>query len=88
MESVILFVYSYSWRDGSIPGVILGSAGMMVLPELLRNFAQYRMLFFGLALVLMMISVRKACGPADAGRQSLGRGRANEIARTSPTQTQ
>ncbi|MFY9475070.1 MAG: branched-chain amino acid ABC transporter permease [Bacillota bacterium] len=55
MESVILFCIVILGGMGSIPGVILGSAGMMVLPELLRNFAQYRMLFFGLALVLMMI---------------------------------
>ena len=55
MESVILFCIVILGGMGSIPGVILGSAGMMVLPELLRNFAQYRMLFFGLALVFMMI---------------------------------
>jgi branched-chain amino acid transport system permease protein len=55
MESVILFTIVILGGMGSIPGVILGSAAMMVLPELLRNFARYRMLFFGLAMVLMMI---------------------------------
>ncbi len=40
---------------GSIPGVILASGAMLVLPEVLRDFARYRMLFFGLAMVLMMI---------------------------------
>ncbi len=55
MESVILFTIVILGGMGSIPGVILGSAAMMVLPELLRNFAQYRMLFFGLAMVIMMI---------------------------------
>ncbi|MCR4424974.1 MAG: branched-chain amino acid ABC transporter permease [Firmicutes bacterium] len=55
MESVILFSIVILGGMGSIPGVILGSGAMLVLPELLRNFAQYRMLFFGAAMVLMMI---------------------------------
>ena len=55
MESVILFCIVVLGGMGSIPGVVLGSAAMLVLPEILRNFAQYRMLFFGAAMVLMMI---------------------------------
>lgn len=55
MESVILFCIVILGGMGSIPGVVLGSAAMLVLPEILRNFAQYRMLFFGAAMALMMI---------------------------------
>ena len=55
MESVILFCIVVLGGMGSIPGVVLGSAAMLVLPEILRNFAQYRMLFFGAAMALMMI---------------------------------
>jgi len=55
MESVILFCIVILGGMGSIPGVILASGAMMVLPELLRNFAQYRMLLFGLAMAVMMI---------------------------------
>ncbi|MEW6228604.1 MAG: branched-chain amino acid ABC transporter permease [Bacillota bacterium] len=55
MESVILFSIVILGGMGSIPGVVLASGAMLVLPELLRNFAQYRMLFFGAAMVLMMI---------------------------------
>lgn len=55
MESVTLFAIVILGGTGSILGVILASAAMLVLPELLRNFAQYRMLFFGFAMVLMMI---------------------------------
>lgn len=55
MESVTLFAIVILGGMGSMPGVILASGAMIVLPELLRNFAQYRMLFFGLAMVLMMI---------------------------------
>ena len=40
---------------GSIPGAILGACVLTILPELLREFAVYRMLLFGLALILMML---------------------------------
>lgn len=40
---------------GSIRGVVLGSFVLVGLPELLREFEQYRMLVFGLLLVVTMI---------------------------------
>ncbi len=40
---------------GSIPGDIVGAAALVGLPELLREFAEYRMLVYGAALVAMMI---------------------------------
>jgi branched-chain amino acid transport system permease protein len=40
---------------GSIPGVIVGAAALVGLPELLREFAEYRFLVYGAALVAMMI---------------------------------
>jgi len=40
---------------GSIPGVIVGAAALVGLPELLREFAEYRLLVYGLALVVMML---------------------------------
>jgi branched-chain amino acid transport system permease protein len=40
---------------GSIPGVILGSIVLIGIPEVLRAVALYRMLAFGLLLVIMMI---------------------------------
>ena len=39
---------------GSIPGVILGSTLLIMLPEKLRFFSDYRLLLFGLTLVLVM----------------------------------
>ncbi len=39
---------------GSIPGVILGSIIVILLPEMLRVFELYRMLIFGALLVIMM----------------------------------
>ncbi len=40
---------------GSLPGVIIGAAALMGLPELLREFAEYRMFVYGVALVVMML---------------------------------
>ncbi len=40
---------------GSIPGVILGAVVLTILPECLRDFTAYRMLIFGLAMILMML---------------------------------
>ncbi len=54
-ESVILFTIVILGGSGSIPGVILGAFLLVGLPELFRGFAEYRMLVFGAAMVLMMI---------------------------------
>jgi len=39
---------------GSIPGVVLGAVFLIGLPELFREFSEYRFLFYGIALILMM----------------------------------
>ncbi|KAF5064644.1 High-affinity branched-chain amino acid transport system permease protein LivH [anaerobic digester metagenome] len=54
-ESVILFTIVILGGSGSIPGVILGSFLLVGLPEVFRGLAEYRMLVFGAAMVLMMI---------------------------------
>ncbi len=40
---------------GSVSGVVIGSVMLIMLPEYLRVFSQYRMLVFGAVLVIMMI---------------------------------
>jgi branched-chain amino acid transport system permease protein len=40
---------------GSLPGVIVGAAALVGLPELLREFAEYRLLVYGAVLVAMML---------------------------------
>jgi branched-chain amino acid transport system permease protein len=39
---------------GSVPGVILGAAILSAAPELLRDFSTYRMLIFGMLMILLM----------------------------------
>lgn len=55
MDSALFFVIVLLGGLGSIPGNILGAAIIVVFPEIFRQFASYRLLFFGAALVVMMI---------------------------------
>lgn len=54
-ESVLMFSIVILGGAGSIPGVFVGALGMVVLPELFRDFANWRMLVFGAAMVAMMV---------------------------------
>jgi branched-chain amino acid transport system permease protein len=54
-ESILILCMVVLGGMGSIPGIILGAFLLVMLPELFREFADYRMLGFGVALVLMMI---------------------------------
>lgn len=55
MESCLIFVIVLLGGLGSIPGNLLGAAIIVIFPEIFREFATYRMLFFGVALVVMMV---------------------------------
>ncbi len=54
-ESVVLFMIVILGGAGNIAGVILGAFLVVGLPEVFRDFASARMLFFGLAMMFMMI---------------------------------
>ena len=60
MESCLLFVIVLLGGLGSIPGNLLGAAIVVIFPEIFRQFASYRLLFFGAALVIMMVLDRKS----------------------------
>jgi len=55
MESVMILVAVVLGGTGSIPGVILGAFLVTLIPEYFRALADYRMLMFGVALVVMSI---------------------------------
>lgn len=63
-ESVLVFALVILGGSGSIPGVLVGSFVIIGLPELFRGFASARMLFFGAAMILMMIFRNKGILPA------------------------
>ena len=54
-ESVTLFAIVIVGGQGSIPGVLLGTALMFVVPQIFRDFAQYRYFAFGFAMVAVMV---------------------------------
>jgi len=54
-ESITVLCVVVIGGMGSIPGVIVGALLFTLLPEFLRNVSEYRMLVFGITLVIMMI---------------------------------
>lgn len=74
-ESVIMFCIVVLGGTGSIPGVLVGTIGMVVLPELLRevllNIQQWRMLIFGAAMIFMMVVRPEGLWPSQRFRREL-----------------
>jgi branched-chain amino acid transport system permease protein len=56
---------------GSIPGVILGSLVLFGMPELLREFSEYRYFVFGAVLVAMMLTRPEGLWPSAKRKQEL-----------------
>jgi branched-chain amino acid transport system permease protein len=54
-ESIIILCIVVLGGMGSVVGVIVGAFILMLLPEYLRAFSEYRMLIFGAILVTMMV---------------------------------
>ena len=54
-ESILVLCIIVLGGMGSIPGVIVGALIIVLLPEYLRTFSQFRMLIYGALLVLMMV---------------------------------
>ena len=55
LESAMVLSMVVLGGMGSIPGIILGAAALIVLPEVFREFETYRMLVFGMSMVVMML---------------------------------
>jgi branched-chain amino acid transport system permease protein len=56
---------------GSLPGVAVGALILVGLPELLREFAEYRMLMFGALLVVMMLVRPEGFWPEETRKREL-----------------
>ena len=54
-ESIIILCVVVLGGMGSVVGVISGAFILILLPEYLRAFSEYRMLLFGVILVIMMV---------------------------------
>lgn len=55
MQSIMILLAVVLGGMGKIPGVILGALVMVVFPEVFRAIGQYRMLIFGVLLLLLML---------------------------------
>lgn len=55
LESAMVLCMVVLGGMGSIPGILLGAAALIVLPEIFREFELYRMLAFGASMTLMML---------------------------------
>ena len=55
IESALILSVVVLGGMGSQVGVILAAVALTVLPEVVRDFAEYRMLAFGFVMVLMMV---------------------------------
>lgn len=56
---------------GSLPGVIVGALVLVGLPELLREFAEYRMLLYGALLIAMMLLRPEGLWPSPISKREL-----------------
>ena len=56
---------------GSIPGTIVGAIVLVGLPELLREFAEFRWLMYGLLLIAMMLTRPEGFIPSDVIKREL-----------------
>jgi branched-chain amino acid transport system permease protein len=56
---------------GSLLGVTLGAVALIGLPELLREFGEYRYLFYGAVLIVMMRLRPEGLWPSDVRRREL-----------------
>jgi branched-chain amino acid transport system permease protein len=56
---------------GSLPGVVVGALILVGLPELLREFAEHRMLMYGALLIVMMLVRPEGFWPAAALQREL-----------------
>ncbi|HEX7387105.1 MAG TPA: branched-chain amino acid ABC transporter permease [Castellaniella sp.] len=66
-DSVVLFAIVLVGGQASVPGVLLGTAMMFVVPQIFTDLAQYRYLAFGIAMILVMILRPQGIWPARKG---------------------
>ncbi len=56
---------------GSIPGIVVGAFALIGLPELLREFSEYRLLLYGALLIVMMLTRPEGLWPSAVRRREL-----------------
>lgn len=75
VESVLIVSMVVLGGLGSMPGVVLGAVLMTVLPEVFRNFSQYRFLMFGCVMIVIMLVRPQGLLPDPRHALEMGRGK-------------
>jgi branched-chain amino acid transport system permease protein len=71
LVSITVLVLIIVGGMGSIPGVIVGALVLVGLPELLREFSEFRLLFYGALLIYMMLKKPEGFIPAKERMREL-----------------
>jgi len=67
MQSILFFTIVLVGGSASLPGVLIGTFVMFVLPEIFREFQTARYLVFGIAMILTMILRPRGIWPVRFG---------------------
>ncbi len=78
LNSILILCCVVIGGMGSIPGSILGAAAIIVLPEVFREFSEYRIFAFGVALVVVMIFRPQGILPSKRRKAELKGGTAEQ----------
>lgn len=73
-QSVLIVLLIVIGGVGNILGVVVGAAILILLPEILRDFAEWRILFLGLLMVFLIIVRPAGIVPRSFGPDRLIRG--------------
>jgi branched-chain amino acid transport system permease protein len=71
LESILLVAAVVLGGMGTVPGALLGSTALFVIPEKLRSFQDKRLLLFGAALILVMRFRPEGLVPSRRRRREL-----------------
>lgn len=78
--SILVLVFVVLGGIGNIRGSIIAAAALTVLPELLRQFADYRMLVYAIVLILVMLFTNNPTFKAFFTRFQFGKSAGKEAA--------
>ncbi len=73
-ESVLIVLMIVVGGIGNILGIVVGAAILILLPEVLREFAEWRILFLGLLMIVLIIVRPAGIVPRTFGPEKLIRG--------------
>jgi len=73
-ESVLIVLMIVIGGIGNILGIVAGAAILILLPEMLREFAEWRILFLGILMVVLIIVRPAGIVPRTFGPEKLIRG--------------